>query len=273
MNRKLEDKIRDLREILNGMEHVAVAVSGGVDSMTLSVAAHRLSCASTEMFHAVSPAVPVNATKRVKAYAAREGWNLRMLDAGEFANGNYMRNPVNRCYFCKSSLYGSVSEMTKAMVVSGTNLDDLDDYRPGLRAAREHAVRHPYVEAGIDKSAVRHIAQHLGLRDLAELPAAPCLSSRIETGIGIDPGVLVAVDRVEQWLVAELKPRTARCRVRDRGVVIELDKESFSALTTERRQSVTDAVIGVFRGAGFSPQVLFAPYRMGSAFVRPPTVG
>ena len=273
MNRKLEDKIRDLREILDGMEHVAVAVSGGVDSMTLSVAAHRLSYASTEMFHAVSPAVPVNATKRVKEYAAREGWTLRILDAGEFANGNYMRNPVNRCYFCKSSLYGSVSDMTEAMVVSGTNLDDLDDYRPGLRAAREHAVRHPYVEAGIDKSAVRQIAQHLGLRDLAELPAAPCLSSRIETGISIDPGVLVAVDRVEQWLVAELKPQTARCRVRDRGVVIELDKGSFSALTTERRQSVTDAVIEVFRGAGFSPQVLFAPYRMGSAFVRPPTVG
>jgi len=273
MNRKLEDKIRDLREILDGMEHVAVAVSGGVDSMTLSVVAHRFSCASTKMFHAVSPAVPVNATKRVKEYAAREGWILRILDAGEFANGNYMRNPVNRCYFCKSSLYGSVSDMTEAMVVSGTNLDDLDDYRPGLRAAREHAVRHPYVEAGIDKSAVRQIAQHLGLRDLAELPAAPCLSSRIETGISIDPGVLVAVDRVEQWLVAELKPQTARCRVCDRGVVIELDKESFSALTTERRQSVTDAVIEVFRGAGFSPQVLFAPYRMGSAFVRPPTVG
>ena len=82
--------------------------------------------------------------------------------------------------------YGAITPLTTAVVVSGTNLDDLGDYRPGLGAARENEVRHPFVDAGIDKATVRAIARELRLDDLAELPAAPCLSSRIETGIVID---------------------------------------------------------------------------------------
>ena len=206
MTSKHEHKVRKLLAVLDEMGPVAVAVSGGVDSMTLSLVAHRLSQGFAEMFHAVSPAVPVQATRRVRKYARSQGWDLRILNAGEFANGNYMRNPVNRCYYCKSSLYSSISKHTQATLVSGTNLDDLGDYRPGLGAAGEYGVRHPYVEAGIDKRAVREIARGLGLRDLEDLPAAPCLSSRIETGIGIDPDVLVAVNRVERLLSRELKP-------------------------------------------------------------------
>ncbi len=254
--------------VLTDIGRVAVAVSGGVDSMTLSVVAHRTLGRSVEMFHAVSPAVPPEATARIRRYAVAEGWRLRVIDAGEFDDPAYRRNPVNRCFFCKSNLYGVITARTDANVVSGTNLDDLGDYRPGLEAARNHRVRHPFVEAEIDKQTVRAIARHLGLDDLSELPAAPCLSSRIETGIRIEPDFLTLVHAVETYVGRQLKPKTVRCRVRRRGVVVELDADCFAALGTGRRRALGETIGDMFRGAGLDHPVDFAPYRMGSAFMR-----
>ena len=158
--------------------------------------------------------MPREATQRTQALAEREGWTLHVIDAGEFDNADYMRNPVNRCFFCKTSLYGSIRPHTAAQIVSGTNLDDLGEYRPGLLAAREHGVRHPFVEAGLRKSDVRALARQLGLGEVAELPASPCLSSRVETGIAIDPAVLALVHATEQLVAQALQPKTVRCRVR-----------------------------------------------------------
>ena len=163
-----------LSRTLRDAGHVAVAVSGGVDSMTLAFLAHHALGRDALMVHAVSPAVPAEATERVHRYVAREGWTLRVIDAGEFDDPDYLANPVNRCFFCKKNLYGAIATVTDRPIVSGTNTDDLGDYRPGLEAARERRVRHPYVEAGIDKDGVRAIAAARGLDDLAELPAAPC---------------------------------------------------------------------------------------------------
>ena len=162
---------------------IAVAVSGGVDSMTLAYVAHRVLGAQATMYHAVSPAVPDAATSRVRAYAESNGWRLKVISAGEFNDRDYVANPANRCFYCKTNLYGSIASMTDGLIVSGTNLDDLSDWRPGLQAADNHAVRHPFVEARIDKAGVRGIASAYGLDDISALPAAPCLSSRVETGI------------------------------------------------------------------------------------------
>src|SRR5437763_3377140 len=186
--------MREVAAVLQGLGDVAVAVSGGVDSMTLAVVAHRAPGVQAEMFHAVSPAVPPQATERVHRYVAHEGWNLRIIDAQEFADPDYLRNPVTRCFHCKSNLYSTIAALTHAHIVSGTNTDDLADYRPGLAAASALNVYHPYVDAGVDKAGVRRIAHALGLDDLAELPSAPCLSSRIETGLAIDPAVLGLVN-------------------------------------------------------------------------------
>jgi pyridinium-3,5-biscarboxylic acid mononucleotide sulfurtransferase len=98
-----------LEAILQAMPPVAVAVSGGVDSMTLAVASHRLLGKRATMAHAVSPAVPERATQRVREWAESEGWKLYILDAGEFNDENYLANPIDRCFFCKGSLYGSVA--------------------------------------------------------------------------------------------------------------------------------------------------------------------
>jgi pyridinium-3,5-biscarboxylic acid mononucleotide sulfurtransferase len=266
------DKEIDLRQdslgrVLDAIGTAAVAVSGGVDSMTLAVLAHRRAPARTIMFHAVSPAVPAEATARVRAMAARESWALTVVDAGEFDRAEYRANPVNRCYYCKTSLYGTIAPLTRAQVLSGANLDDLGEYRPGLDAAREHGVRHPYVEAGIDKRTVRALARRLGLGDIAELPAAPCLSSRIETGIGIEAEMLARVHAAERYVARQLKPQTVRCRVRETGVVIELDPASLSALDDGSRAELSTRITRLFDSRHV---VSFAPYRVGSAFLTEP---
>jgi len=262
------ESLARLSAVMEGSGPLAVAVSGGVDSMTLSVVAHRVLGEDVQMYHAVSPAAPPDATERVQRYAERHGWALRILDAGEFHDPAYVANPVDRCFFCKTHLYSAIAREVDATLVSGTNTDDLSDYRPGLRAAETHGVRHPYVEAAIDKAGVRGIARHLGLDDLAELPAAPCLSSRIETGIAIDADTLGAVYRCERLIAQALSPRTVRCRVRRDAVVVEVDAESLTALDGQQQALLSGHVAANFARAGVERPVKFEPYRMGSAFLR-----
>ena len=257
---------------LDGIGRAAVAVSGGVDSMTLALLAGRRLGAESAMFHAVSPAVPSEATERVRAFAEREGWQLTVLDAGEFDDPAYRANPANRCFYCKTNLYGALAARTDATLLSGTNLDDLGDWRPGLKAAEEHGVRHPFVEAGIDKAGVRAIAASLGFDDLSRLPAAPCLSSRVETGLRVEADDLASIHAAERYLARQLRPlepETVRCRRRRAGIVIELDAPTLDALSESRRAALGDTVAGMFATGDEARPVSFAPYRVGSAFLRP----
>ena len=265
----MTDSLQRLQSVIHDIGPLAVAVSGGVDSMTLAVVAHDVLQHEAHMLHAISPAVPEDGSARVRAYAQRLGWRLQIVDAGEFANPNYMANPHNRCFYCKTNLYGTMASAVDGVLVSGTNRDDLGDYRPGLQAAADHAVRHPYVEAGMGKAEVRAVARALELHDLAELPASPCLSSRVETGIAIDAGVLGAIYRAEKLLQRALAPQTARCRVRNDAVVVELDAQSMAALDEETAGDLQKRIGGLLSAAGVTHPVSFQHYRMGSAFLRP----
>jgi len=273
MNQIKPSLLHKLEQALDGMDRVTVAVSGGVDSLTLAQAAHRHLGGRAEMIHAVSPAVPREATARTRALAEREGWNLRVIDAGEFGDENYVANPVNRCFFCKSALYTSIAGLTDRQVVSGANTDDLGDYRPGMEAAADQGVRHPFVEAGIDKAGVREIARFLGLDMIAELPASPCLSSRLETGIQVTPEALEFVHAVEarvgKWLAARGGfPGAVRCRIRAAGPAVELDDASLADIRSDAGAAIRRDVADLAAAAGFGEEVPFEPYRMGSAFLK-----
>ncbi|WP_035485735.1 adenine nucleotide alpha-hydrolase family protein [Geminicoccus roseus] len=252
-----------LLQALDRHDDLAIAVSGGVDSMTLAYLTHRFGRHPVRMVHAVSPAVPPAATARVERHAALHGWRLDVVGAGEFDDPSYRANPANRCYFCKTNLYGRIRGLTSGTIASGANLDDLSDYRPGLIAATEHRVVHPYVEAGIAKVGVRALAARHGLDDLAELPAQPCLASRVETGIAIDAGDLAFVDLVERELAALLpKGATLRCRITHAGAVVELDGAGAGggAVAATHAAGLAQAHGRTFLGV--------RPYRRGSAFLR-----
>lgn len=265
--------LSSLQAQLEGLGPIAIAVSGGVDSMTLAYVAHRVNPRS-QAFHALSAAVPASATERVKRYADREGWHLVVIDAGEMRDPSYLSNPVDRCYFCKSCLYDTIHKQTELSIVSGTNLDDLSDYRPGLKAASEFQVHHPYVEVGIDKLSVRAIAEHLGLNDLADLPAAPCLSSRITTGISIDDRLLPVVDEVERkvWKIMTgiLPIKGVRCRIREDQIAIELDSNQQVDNGAKYCREIKKMVREIFSDKGLAERsyaISIEPYRRGSAFL------
>ncbi|MFM8990060.1 MAG: adenine nucleotide alpha hydrolase [Alphaproteobacteria bacterium] len=260
------DAVARLEAILRSLGDVAVATSGGVDSTTLAALAQEALGARATMMHATSPAVPPEATRRVRDLAAARGWRLEVIDAREFEDPRYRANPADRCFWCKTNLYSGIAAATDATIVSGTNADDLADWRPGLKAAEAHRVRHPYVEAGIDKHGVRALARHLGLGDVAEHPAAPSLASRVETGIAIDPADLALVHAAETLLARRLGARTLRCRVRRAGLVVELEPAALDALDDRARDEIAAEIAALPGGAR---PVSFAPYRMGSAFLRP----
>jgi uncharacterized protein len=255
--------------VLDRFDRLAIAVSGGVDSMTLAHVAHRLSRTEATMYHAHGPAVPKAAGARVESHAKRHGWKLVTIDAGEVGDARYRANPIDRCYYCKTNLYARIRSLTDDAIASGTNIDDLSDFRPGLRAAKERDVVHPYVEAAVDKAIVYAIAAHLRLDDLERLPAQPCLSSRVETGIAIDESDLAFIDAVEMRLAERLgRERVLRCRITRAGVVIELDDARDERSATVAREIAADACRGAKRTfAGVRA------YVRGAAFVRGVTSG
>lgn len=264
-----------LRDVLASIEgDLAIAVSGGVDSMTLATAAQRWLPGRARMFHAISAAVPPAATQRVRDFAKRESWDLVVIDAGELDDPDYLANPADRCYFCKRGLYGGIIDALKehgaGQILAGTNLDDLGDFRPGLRAAKERGVRHPFVEAHMPKAEVRALAGELGLADLAKLPAAPCLASRVETGLAIEPRQLRAIDRVERIVCAELEaagltPSAVRCRVRPLSIELAINTECLDLISPTLRAHINKEAISAW--GPDTPILEWRAYEMGQSFL------
>jgi uncharacterized protein len=268
--KEVADVLEAVQRLLVELGRVKIAVSGGVDSMTLALIAGRHPSCEAAMVHAVSPAVPAAATRRVADVAASEGWRLGLVNAGEFQDEAYRANPYRRCYHCKDNLYRTLSQLGPGAVLSGTNRDDLLDFRPGLEAAQRFGVRHPFVECGVDKAGIRRLCRHLGYPDLAALPASPCLSSRVETGLRIEPPVLGFVDQVERLLRVGLGSAIVRCRVRRQGITIQLDPASLQALAPADAAHWRQCIRNLGEPLGLDSEIRFEPYRMGSAFVPGP---
>lgn len=266
---KLCELLQDRNGALN------IALSGGIDSLTLMAVAFRVRQYPTIAMHAVSAAVPVEATERCRSLANRFGWPLHEIEAHEFDDPNYVSNPHNRCYYCKNRLFTAIDACTHALdgktIATGTNTDDLSDYRPGLQAAKEHQIWQPFVEAGIDKKTIRLIAMQEGLHDYSNLPAAPCLSSRVETGIVISTADLALIHNIEKFIAELTSPGDIRCRVRNDGVVVQLPENNVLLAGDELKANAVSRIKQICTNSGKS-FIGFETYKMGSAFIKPDTV-
>lgn len=239
-----------------------VAFSGGVDSSLVAAIAARVLGDRSLAVTAVSPALATGELDGARAVARAVGIAHEVIRTDELAREGYRRNGPDRCYHCKSELYTQLSALAAArgfgVLLSGANTDDLGDWRPGLRAAAEHGVRHPLVEAGLAKTDVRALASELALPS-AHKPAMPCLASRLPFGTEVDPDILAQVDRAERALKA-LGFRELRVRHLGTTGRVELGVDELDRALTDDRAVVERAVLG----AGYANvEVDPEPFRSG----------
>lgn len=219
----LEHKLHHLREIFAAMDSVLVAYSGGIDSTVVLKVAHDQLLDRAVGVTAISPTFPAIELETATRVAKEIGVRHELIETDQLKIPAFTENDANRCFHCKTDLYrllGRLRELrAPAVIVDGTNLDDLGDDRPGIRAAREWGVRSPLVEAGLSKSDIRSLAKDLGLSNW-DKPAAACLSSRIPRGTTITREKLSRVEQAEEILFAE---GFRHCRVRDHGEIARIE--------------------------------------------------
>ena len=221
-NPALVEREATLRASIRALPRAVVAFSGGIDSaLLLKVATEELGERVLGVL-AVGPSLPGRDRRDAVALAGRIGARLELVEAREFDDPRYVRNEGDRCYWCRSALVDvlrPIAEREGAAMLYGPVVDDLDEDRPGMRAAAAGGFRAPLLEAGITKADARVLARRLGL-PIWDKPASACLSSRVPTGTPIDPGALARIDRAEEAVVA-LGFRVVR--VRDHGGVARLE--------------------------------------------------
>ena len=268
-------KLDALDALLRGLGSVIVCYSGGVDSAFVLAAAHRALGEKAIGLTAVSPSLAPGELEEAVSIATQIGAEHRVVESREIDDPDYQKNAPNRCFYCKSELYGLAEarrvEWGVAHVVNGTNVDDLGDYRPGLEAASNASVKSPLVELGFTKDDVRAGAAAFGL-PVWDKPAAACLSSRIPFGTSVTRERLGLVGSFESALKA-LGFRRVRVRYHSLSAAtpgsaekalarVELDP---SDLARAAEASLREAIVDAGKRAGFAFVTLdLAGYRMGS---------
>jgi uncharacterized protein len=241
----LEDKFDRMQEILRSLERVAVAFSAGVDStFVLKAAVDVLGPANVIAVTARSESLAGDELDATIDLARQLGAEHVIVDTRELDDPDYAANPVNRCYYCKSTLYERMGPIMRergiAHAVNGTNADDYGDYRPGLQAAEQFNVRAPAAEAGLTKQDIRELSARLGLPTF-DKPAMPCLASRIPYGEAVTAEKLRMIERGEAYLRGSLG--LTDCRVRHHGTLarIEVPADQIERLASPEARTALDA--------------------------------
>ncbi len=236
MTGDLQRKYDTLKKILKGLGSVVVAYSGGVDStLLLKVAVDTLGIQNVLACISAGVVEPKNVLKRAKKIAKDFGVRLQTIDADELKDPNFVANKADRCFHCKSHLCQELLDVAAKnslkQVIFGTNLDDLDDFRPGNRAMKLFGIRSPLAEAKLTKNDIRALSRKLRL-ETADVPSSPCLASRLAYGLQISEERLAQIEKAEDFL------RTlgfVEFRVRHHDVIarIEVHQEDFKKITAE----------------------------------------
>ncbi|HEX3727036.1 MAG TPA: ATP-dependent sacrificial sulfur transferase LarE [Pirellulales bacterium] len=258
-------KAEQLVALVHSYGSAAVAFSGGIDSTVVAKAAQLALGDRAVAVTGTSASLAQGELEEARRLAQWIGIRHEVLETDEFANPQYLQNAPDRCYHCKTELYTQIEAQSArwqvAVVLNGANLDDLGDYRPGLKAAGEHRVASPLAECGFGKADVRALAAMWELPTW-DKPATPCLSSRVAYGEEVTPERLVMIDRAEQYLRAA-GLRTVRVRYH-RGNLARLEV-GLDALARLCSPEVRTELVAHFRSLGFQYVTLdLEGFRSGS---------
>ncbi|MBF0455168.1 MAG: ATP-dependent sacrificial sulfur transferase LarE [Magnetococcales bacterium] len=219
---RLEEKKEKLHHTVRQLGRVMVAFSGGVDSSFLWASLLEAGV-ETLAVTTLSPTMPVWDRESVDRVAKQLQAPHRLIESGEMGDDNFVRNPPDRCYYCKKDLFTRLNTLARAegydVVVDGCTADDLDDYRPGLTARDQQGVVSPLMAVGMTKEEVRFLSKQMGLPTWNR-SASPCLSSRIAYGEPIEPASLRMIEDAERWLLAQ---GFSELRVRKQGSTARIE--------------------------------------------------
>ncbi len=264
MSSELEQKQEKLFLILRSMGTVMVAYSGGTDSAYLAWAAGKTLGDRAIAITADSASMPESHKRDAEAFVARYRLRHEYVETHEFENPDYVRNDANRCFHCKDELFTCLAEYGQKRnipyIVYGVNADDTLDFRPGHRAAQEHGVRAPLLEANLTKAEIRELSRRAGLPTW-DRPAAACLSSRIPYGTAVTREKVQVVESGEEALKA-LGFQVFRVRYHGELVRIEIGRDE---LPRALNPNMANRLTGIFKELGFKYVTLdLEGYRQGS---------